>query len=156
MRIAVIGTQKSGKTTLVSQFENFPNIYIVREAARAKNLQSYPPFAEGSTGTATEAGGDCSNINPDIGEFGSLKVTLLHQGSPAKNVEVDLAKTPGPDNYCYQITDDNGVVEFGSVPVGSYYIYLNMSNYPEEYGIPSAETIGKDTKLEVTLELTDY
>jgi hypothetical protein len=118
-----------------------------------------PPFAESSSETATEAGGECSNINPDVGEFGGLKVTLLHQGSAAKNVEVDLAITPGPDNYCSQITDENGVVEFGKVPVGNYYIYLNMNNFPEEYGIPSAEeqvTIEEDSTLEVTLELTDY
>lgn len=123
-----------------------------------KVLGLIPPFCEDTSEKLAQEG-RCKNINPDVNEYGLLKVTLLYKDSPAKNVEVDLAETPGPDNYCYQITDDNGVVEFGSVPVGSYYIYLNMNNYPEEYGIPSAEeraTIEKDTTLEVTLELTDF
>lgn len=33
MRIAIIGTQKSGKTTLVKHFQNYPCTHIVQEAA---------------------------------------------------------------------------------------------------------------------------
>lgn len=117
-----------------------------------------PPFKE-STGESEIKQGECANINPDITEYGSLKVTLLYRGSPAKNTEVDLALTPGPDNYCYQETNQSGIAEFEGVPIGKYFIYLNMSNFPEEYGIPSAEVevgISKDTITEVTIELTDY
>jgi len=117
-----------------------------------------PPFKE-STDESDVQQGECANINPDITEYGSLKVTLLHKGSPAKNTEVDLALTPGPDNYCYQETNESGIAEFTGVPIGNYFIYLNMISFPEEYGIPSAEVeveISKNTTTEITIELTDY
>lgn len=121
-------------------------------------LHIIPDFEKSASAIDADTG-ECSVVNPDITQFGSLKVTMLYKGDPAKQVEVDIAKTPGPDNYCYQMTDDQGIAEFQSVPVGSYYIYLNMTNFPSEYGIPSAEkqiTITQGISTETIIELTDY
>jgi len=117
-----------------------------------------PPFKE-STDESDYKEGECQNINPSVSEYGSLKVNLLYSGSPAKNTEVDLAITPGPDNICYKVTGENGKAEFTNVPVGNYYIFFNMNNYPEEYGIACAEVeveISKDETTEITIDLLDY
>lgn len=102
---------------------------------------------------------ECPQINPGIKDSGNLKITITYQDNPASNLETDLSQSPGADQYCYKNTDENGIVEFKNIPTGNYFIYFNMSNYPDKYGIPSAEEsvqINKDEMLEMEMELENY
>lgn len=102
---------------------------------------------------------ECQNINPEVREYGNLKLQVIYQGQPASDLEVDLSREPGADEYCYKTTDSQGYITVNKMPVGNYYVYFNMSNYPDKYGIPSAQEkfqIDADKTLEFTLNLDDY
>lgn len=102
---------------------------------------------------------ECQNINSSVREYGSLKLQILYKGQPATDLETDIAQVPGPDNYCSKITDSNGNISINNMPIGNYYVYFNMSNYPAKYGIASTQVkfeIKKDTVNELSIDLDDY
>lgn len=66
---------------------------------------------------------------------GDLKITIVSNGQPVKNLEVDVNENPGPPKY-HDETDKNGVVLFEGLPIGNYAIYFNQNNFPNNLEYP--------------------
>ncbi len=66
-----------------------------------------------------------------------LKVTVVtDQNEPVKNLEVDVAETPGPPvEGGFANTDDRGVATFSIIP-GKYVVFFNSGNFPANLEYP--------------------
>jgi hypothetical protein len=90
---------------------------------------------------------------------GVLKVTLLMDNNvknPLPNIEVDVAKKPGPSpRGGIAATDEAGVATFKIKP-GSYYIFFNNSTFPKNLEMPQPVqiTVSKETVSEKTMLMT--
>lgn len=66
---------------------------------------------------------------------------LIDNGSPLGRIEVDLAEESGPPpEGGISVTDDNGLATFHVKP-GSYFVYFNNSNFPENLQIPEPKQV---------------
>ncbi len=97
---------------------------------------------------------NCKDLVSGASTFGNLKVTIVGNGKPVGNLEVDLGNRPGSVR-CMQKTDKNGMVLFEGVPTGQMFIYFNSNAFPKEFGHPPTEsvTILQGQLAEKTLEL---
>jgi len=83
-----------------------------------------------------------------------LKVTVLDEKkNPIPNLEVDLDKSlpPSPARMLFVDTDENGVATFQLKP-GTYFVFFNANNFPNDFRIPRAQKI--DVKSGQVNELT--
>jgi len=73
--------------------------------------------------------GSLFNISGDV----KLQVTVLREDkSPVPNIEVDVAKIPGPPPASgIGHTNGNGVANFEIKP-GDYYLFFNADNFPTD------------------------
>lgn len=96
----------------------------------------------------------CKDLVPGASTFGKLKVTIVGNGKPVENLEVDLSNQPGQIR-CMQKTDKNGMVLFEVVPAGQMFIFFNNNAFPKEFGHPPTEPIMivQEQLVEKTLEL---
>jgi len=70
-----------------------------------------------------------------------LRIQVLSEGKPVKNLEVDVAKRPGPPPKGGVVfTDKNGIATFylGS---GKYYVFFNAANFPKNLEYPEPKQI---------------
>ncbi|MCL5073510.1 MAG: hypothetical protein M1308_21845 [Actinobacteria bacterium] len=76
----------------------------------------------------------CENITPQENS-GNYKITIMVNGKPGKDIEVDLGLNAGPvgDSYI-KVTDINGVAIFKGIPPDTYYQGVNVETFPKEYG----------------------
>lgn len=98
---------------------------------------------------------ECGQLDSFSSTFGTLKITILGNGKPVENLEVDLSDKPGP-NRCMKLTDKNGVVLFEKVPAKKMAIFFNNANFPKEFGPNTPVTyleIIKDQTIEKIIEL---
>jgi hypothetical protein len=83
-------------------------------------------------------------LDQGIGGSAELKVTLLMDNNlknPLANVEVDVAKKPGPPpKGGVAITDESGVATFKVKP-GNYYLYFNDATFPKNLAVPESQPI---------------
>jgi len=99
-----------------------------------------------------------SALKPGATEFGTLQVTVLAEGRPMADVEVDLG-TVGPSGPTGAMstmkTDVNGVALFEQVPVGTYDVFWNTNAFPQGYEVQRdiSVTITKDTTTRKTVTL---
>lgn len=103
------------------------------------------PFSFGNL-----SGGE-ENIQGEVKLFVNAK--MKNTEIPIPNLEIDLAKEPGPPPIGgHGLTGDNGVAEF-SVQPGNYFIYFNSSNFPEDLQMPESEavTVAEGEKNEKTI-----
>lgn len=83
---------------------------------------------------------ECKDLVLGASSFGGLKVTILENGKPIENLEIDLNTKPGP-NRCMQKTDKDGVSLFTNVPTGKMVIYFNQADFPKEFGQSPSEPV---------------
>lgn len=83
---------------------------------------------------------NCKDLVSGASTFGDLKVTVLGNGKPVENLEVDLSTKPGPTR-CMQKTDKNGMVSFEAIPAGQMFIYFNDNAFPKQFGQPPTEPV---------------
>ncbi len=97
---------------------------------------------------------ECKELIPSASSFGSLKVTILGNGRPVENLEVDVSDKPGP-NRCMINTDKDGIAYFGKVPVGRLVIFFNSGAFPKNLGKDPVLyiEINKDQTTKTMLEL---
>jgi uncharacterized protein YneF (UPF0154 family) len=72
-----------------------------------------------------------------------LTVTAKMAGAntPVPNLEIDLAEEPGPPPVGgIALTDESGIAKFNVQP-GTYLIYFNQANFPENLIAPESEQI---------------
>jgi hypothetical protein len=98
--------------------------------------------------------GPSGNISGDV----ELKVTVLDEKkNPIPNLEVDLDKNvpPSPARILFVDTDENGVATFQLKP-GTYFVFFNTNNFPNDFRIPRAQKIdvksGKANELTIILK----
>jgi len=84
-----------------------------------------------------------------------LRVAIFSEDMPIKDLEVDIAKQPGPPpegGVFY--TDDNGIATFNLKP-GKYFLYFNSSNFPQNLEYPEPQEVlveeGKINKITVEI-----
>jgi hypothetical protein len=102
-----------------------------------------------------------SFLQKDIRGDAELRVIVFRDNNqPVPNLEVDVAKEPGPPPRGGAVeTDQEGTANFFVKP-GIYYVYFNMGNFPDdlqpltqgsmeikvEEGIINVETINLNSK----------
>ena len=93
---------------------------------------------------------------PQTPNSGTLKIKITADTKSVSNLEVDVAKTPGANEYYMMLTDVSGAVTYNWIPPGKYSIYFNNNDFPEQYGeapvVPIEITIGQTTQQ--TIDLT--
>jgi len=85
-----------------------------------------------------------------------LRVKILSEGKPVKNLEVDVAKKPGPPpKGGVAITNENGIATF-YLESGKYYVFFNAANFPKnlEYPGPKQIVVEEGKVNEYTINLT--
>jgi hypothetical protein len=85
-----------------------------------------------------------------------LRVKILSEGKPVKNLEVDVAKKPGPPpKGGVAITDENGIATF-YLESEKYYVFFNAANFPKnlEYPVPKQIVVEEGKVNEYTINLT--
>jgi hypothetical protein len=111
------------------------------------NLFPWSGFGRG--GTAKDAG-------PGITGSAKLEVTILDENNkPVSNLEVDVAEKPGPPlPGGSSVTNENGVANF-SIKAGSYYVYFNSGNFPQNLKEPAVRKIevSEGSLNEITINL---
>jgi hypothetical protein len=87
-----------------------------------------------------------------------LKVIVLDEKKkPIPNLEVDLDKNvpPSPASILFVDTDENGVATFQLKP-GTYFVFFNGNNFPNDFRIPRTQKIdvksGQENKLTIILK----
>jgi len=84
-----------------------------------------------------------------------LRIKILSEGKPVKNLEVDVAKKPGPPpKGGVANTDENGIATF-YLESGKYYVFFNAANFPKnlEYPAPKQIVVEKGKVNEYTINL---
>jgi|SRR3989344_4937438 len=99
-----------------------------------------------------------SELNPEVKDFGILRVEVFGKGQPIADVAVDLGKIGprGPEGAMSEVrTDVNGVALFENVPVGVYDIFWNLTAFPQEYNQPATISVeikkGQTTQKRINL-----
>jgi hypothetical protein len=87
-----------------------------------------------------------------------LKVIVLDEKkNPISNLEVDLDKNvpPSPGRMLFVDTDENGVATFQLKP-GTYFVFFNGNNFPNDFRIPNTRKIdvksGQENELTIILK----
>ncbi len=116
-------------------------------------LVGYNYFQAGSNSRSNQSGGPpneaqlckvdshtCTVI-PKSANSGAVKITISASGKSVGDLEVDLGTKPGAPQYYMKLTDANGTAIFDGIPAGSYVIYFNSNNFPQQFGSPPTETV---------------
>jgi uncharacterized GH25 family protein len=85
-----------------------------------------------------------------------LRVKILSEGKPVKNLEVDVAKKPGPPpKGGVAITNENGIATF-YLESGKYHVFFNAANFLKnlEYPAPKQIVVEEGKVNEYTINLT--
>ena len=99
------------------------------------------------------------SLNPNVKDYGSLRVEVFGKGNPLSNIEVDLGKvgSGGPTGpMSFTVTDSNGIASFDKVPIGKYDIFFNTNHFSNDY-IPPQKTsvsIAKDQLTQKRIDLS--
>lgn len=97
-------------------------------------------------------------LNPEAKEWGALRLEVFGKGQPISGVEVDLGKIGpnGPEGPMSAMeTDANGVVLFEKIPVGTYDVFWNSNDFPQNFNQPGRILI-EITKDQTTLKRIDF
>jgi len=70
-----------------------------------------------------------------------ITAKMAETNTPVSNLEIDLAKEPGPPPVGgIALTDENGIAKFNVQP-GTYFIYFNQANFPKNLIVPESEQV---------------
>jgi hypothetical protein len=128
-----------------------------------KNRQlATPPENEQPVQRCNFKEGTCVPVTATA-ETGQVRILVTVEGKPGSFIEVDLFTTPNPEDNLVayvKISSQDGVALYEAVPAGTYYVFFNNSNFPEEFGEPEGlgpvgqkVVITKKQTQEVNLDL---
>jgi hypothetical protein len=100
-----------------------------------------------------------NELKHDYTDIGTLKVKIFVNSIPIGGVEVDLGTigSNGPIGLMSAIkTNQQGLALFEPVPAGTYDIFWNDNNFPQEYNQPPVMSVEifRDKVTEKIIELT--
>ena len=118
----------------------------------SKNTSGGPPKGVQLCNIDTQA---CGAISKSANS-GILQITVISNGKPVGNLEVDVGTKPGATKYYMGLTDSDGVITVDGIPAGNYFAYFNNGNFPAEFDNPPLVQVnvlaGQTTKK--TIDLT--